>query len=65
MCVYGTHVVLVTALHRTESIGYMWVDKRKIYFKVLTHAIVGIEESEICRTGCHDGNSGRISVLES
>lgn len=63
MCVYDAHVV--TALHRTESIVYMWVDNQKIYFKVLTHAIVGIEESEICRTGCHDGNSGRISVLES
>lgn len=65
MCVYDTHVVLVKALHRAESIGYLWIDEWNIYFKVLTHEIVGIEESKICRTGCHDGNPGRISVLES
>lgn len=38
-----------------------------IYFKELTHMIVGTGKPEICRPGCQagNGNSGRVSMFQS
>jgi len=35
------------------------------YFKKLAHVVVGTGKSEICRASQQDGNSGRVSMVQS